>query len=121
MATYANVTCTTQQIRATVRLLRYYRAFLDSGETLCRDIEGGYGTMSHHQVKRRLPFLLHVAINRRAGIPDVACRKQESDYQVGLYRDSWRLRDIARRVRVYQFESQEVRRRCAHLLSSYDD
>jgi hypothetical protein len=69
----------------------------------------------------RLAYLVNVAINRKAGISDVACRKQDPDYQARLRRDAWRLRDIARRVRVYQFETPEVRDRFSHLLSRYDD
>ena len=68
-----------------------------------------------------LAWLVHAAINRKAGIPDVACRKQDPDYQTRLCLDAGRLRDIRRRIRVYQFETEDVRRRFAHLLSRRDD
>jgi hypothetical protein len=48
-------------------------------------------------------------------------RKWDNDYQVRLWRDSRRLRDIANRIRVYQFETSEARNRFSHLLSRYDD
>jgi hypothetical protein len=67
-------------------------------------------------------MLLHVAINRKAGIPDIACRKQESDYQIAIARDCRRVHDkIRHRVRVYQFETAEIRARFGHLLSSRDE
>ena len=48
-------------------------------------------------------------------------RKWDNDYQVRLWRDSRRLQDIAKRIRVYQFETEEARSRFSHLLSSYTD
>lgn len=39
----------------------------------------------------------------------------------GFVRDQQRLKDIRRRVRVYQFETRAVRERFGHLLSSYDE
>jgi len=93
------VTC--RQVRHTIKYLRAARA----GLTI-----------------RDASWLVNVAINRKAGIPDVACRKQESDYQASLYRDAARLMAITRnRVRHYQFETAEIRGRFGHLLSRYDD
>jgi hypothetical protein len=55
--------------------------------------------------------------DRRYGIG----RKWDADYQAALWRDSRRLRDIAQRIRVYQFETDEARSRFSHLLASRDD
>ena len=51
----------------------------------------------------------------------VPARRLSSAFQNALMRDANRLRAIARRVRVYQFETDIVRRRCAHLLASRAD
>jgi hypothetical protein len=49
-------------------------------------------------------------------------RKWDSDYQIRLWRDSRRVRDILTiRLRVYQFETVEARSRFGHLLARYDD
>ena len=132
MPTIAGKPVTSAEIRGTIATLRYYRSFLRSdpqyGE--CYDLEDSprHRAFNHwdsrldrQAAQRRLSMLINVAINRKAGIPDVACRKQESDYQTHLRRDQRRLQDIRRRIRHYQFETAEVRRRFGHLLSRYDD
>lgn len=48
-------------------------------------------------------------------------RKWDNDYQVRLWRDSRRLRDIAARIIVRQFETVEARSRFAHLLTDWRD
>ena len=48
-------------------------------------------------------------------------RTMRPDYLVSLRRDAHRLQDIARRVRVYQFETPLCRERFGHLLARYDD
>lgn len=58
---------------------------------------------------------LHRRITRK--VQAVATRKMSSDYETRSRRDKYRLRDISRRIRVYQFETEEVRRRFGHLLS----
>jgi hypothetical protein len=45
-------------------------------------------------------------------------RKWDNDYQIAMWRDSPRLRDLAQRIRVYQFESREARSRFSHLLTA---
>jgi len=67
---------------------------------------------------------LHRRINLKAGIPadGGAGRKFESDYQISMRRDRDHVHDrMTRRIRVYQFETPEIRRRFGHLLSRYDD
>lgn len=44
-----------------------------------------------------------------------------SDYQRALIQDQHDLRNIRRRIRVYQFRTRTVRERFGHLLSRYDD
>jgi hypothetical protein len=65
---------------------------------------------------REFTAALHARINHKAGINPTG-RKFTQDYQIGLRRDADRLRDIARRVRVYQFETPELTRRFGHKLS----
>jgi hypothetical protein len=70
----------------------------------------------------QLMWLINVAINRRAGAPDMACRKQDSDYWWALQRDCQRIRAWAnRRARVYSLETPELRKRYKHLCSRHED
>jgi hypothetical protein len=70
----------------------------------------------------KLIWFINVAINRKAGIPDVACRKQDSDYWWALQRDCQRIRAWAnRRARVYSLETPELRKRYKHLCSRHED
>lgn len=125
MPFFAGILVTNPQVKATLATLRYYRAFVRSDEQYaeCRALERRWDSrLTRQAAQERLGWLVNVAINRKAGIPDVACRKQASDHQAALYRDAGRLMAITRhRVRHYQFETAEVRRRFGHLLSRYDD
>jgi hypothetical protein len=111
------------QVRGTLALLRYYKRFLVSDCHRCVSPEQGWlrTELTKAEARRRLHYLLEVAINRRGGIPDERGRKQASEYRLRLYRDSQRLKNIARRIRVYQFETKDVRQRFAHLLSSREE
>jgi hypothetical protein len=112
-----------QRLRNTVALLSYLRRFLRSDCRECVDPSdpARFGRLTKDEARRYLHFLLDVAVNRKAGIPDEPFPKCAADYQVRLRRDQSRLRDVARRVRVYQFETSEVRRRFGHLLASRED
>lgn len=118
--TYAGETVTVEAVQATIKLLRYYRQFLASECTHAR-IPGDQfkDTMDKAEARRRLSKMIHVAINRKAGVPQ--SRKWSYEYQIGVYRDQQRLRDIGSRVRVYQFETADMRRRFGHLLACHDD
>ena len=96
--TYASKPVTSEQIAHTTKMLRSFRAFLDSEYT---EMSAGYGsTLTKNEARRKLHFLLDVAVNRRAGIPDVPARKHSSEYQLHQHRDRWRIHDIVtRRVR----------------------
>jgi hypothetical protein len=59
-------------------------------------------------------------IDNKAGIEQFG-RKHSDQYQMGLKRDAYRLRDIRNRIRVYQFETPELTRRFGHLLAHHDD
>jgi hypothetical protein len=110
-------------LRNTIRLLSYYRRFLRSDCRECVDPEdpSPFGRLTKDRARRRLHFLIDVAVNRKAGIPDEPFPKCAADYQVRLRGDQSRLQDVARRVRVYQFETAEVRRRFGHFLASRED
>lgn len=111
-----------EQITATLGLLRWFHAFIASDCKEARDPIAGWGFyMDKGEAKRKLTWLIHVAINRKAGVPDQYGRKDDLDYQIRLRRDKYRLQDIAKRVRVYQFETEECKSRFSHLLSRYDD
>lgn len=117
---YAGVTVTRGQVRHTIALLRYFREFRQSGEGLCQDptSEWRYNRLSQAQARRKRDFLIHVAINRRAGLPDEPFKRGEADYMWRAWRDQQNLHYIlTTRLRVYQFETHEVRRRYGHLLA----
>lgn len=109
-----------EKIRATVKLLQYYRAFLRSDCREAKDPQQWGFYLNQSQARRRLHLLIDVAINRKAGI---ACRDRCCDplIWVGWLRDRQRLLEIHKRIRVYQFETEEVKKRFSHLLSRYDD
>jgi hypothetical protein len=121
MATFAGKQVTIEQIKATTGLLRHYRGFLDSGIEHMGTKRNGV-VLSRAMARQRLAFLIHTAINRKAGIPDVACRKQESDYQIKLWRDCTGVRDaVNRRRRAWglngrRWETDEIQARYGHLL-----
>jgi hypothetical protein len=108
------------QIRATIWLLRYFRRFEESGMSQCIDpTQNPYyrDTLDREQARQLHKRLIDVAINRKAGIPDVSCRKQETLYQNAIWRDCRRVRDnVNHRIIVRQFETDEIRRRYSHLL-----
>lgn len=71
-------------------------------------------------ILREMRYGMMDRINRK--VPGFGCgRKWDSDYQASLFRDSRRLQDMAKRVRVYQFETIEARSRFADRLASRDD
>lgn len=79
-----------------------------------------YSSERAADILREMRYGMHDRINRH--LPGFGCgRKWKADYQIRLARDAGRLRDIARRIRVYQFESSEARSRFSHLLASPDD
>lgn len=120
MAAYAKAK--RQEVRSTLALLRYYRAFLRSDKERCRNPEDAWGgTLTKGQARSRLDFLVQTAINRKAGIPDRAGRKQAYEYEVRLRRDAQRLVDVHARIRVYQFETPELQSRFRHLLATRED
>ena len=61
------------------------------------------------------------ALHRRISGPQPLYRKLKPEWQTGMRRDRQRLQDIRRRIRVYQFETPEMRKRFGHLLSTYED
>jgi hypothetical protein len=118
---FAGSMTTLGRIRGTIRLLHYLRLFLASKCTRAKHPSQWGDTLTKPEARRHLSMLIHVAINRKAGIPDVMCRKQESDYQVSLWRDCRAVRDrVNCRVIVRRFETAEIRRRYGHLIHEED-
>lgn len=94
---------------------RAERAFAEG-----RRVHFGYGgtPMDEHEFWRAFRRALHRRITGQ--LP--AWRRLDPAYQVALQRDANRIRDrVQHRVRIYQFETPELRRRFGHLLSSYDE
>lgn len=94
---------------------RAARAFAEG-----RRVHFGYGEppMDEHEFWRAFRRALHRRITGQ--LP--AWRRLDPAYQVALQRDANRIRDrVQHRVRIFQFETPELRRRFGHLLSSYDE
>lgn len=108
------------KIHSTLALLRHFKAFQASGAKRMADPMAGFGHyLDRGQAACKLRWLIHVAINRKAGVPDVPGRKHTTDYQARLYRDVRRVRDnVNARVVIHQFETQEIAARFGHLLST---
>lgn len=106
------------EARAYARWCKRCLAVLDAGRRV--QIDRARASRSREQWHAEFLQELHKRINQKAG-PAPRWRKLDCDYQIRLYRDSRRLRDIARRIRVYQFETDEARSRYADRLSRWDD
>jgi hypothetical protein len=68
---------------------------------------------------REFVTALHSRINHKGQLPQNG-RKFDQGYQTSLRRDCYRVRDMARRIRVYQLETPEMRARFGHKLARYD-
>lgn len=69
---FANADVTKEQVKGTLAMLRYYRAFLASESGRCRDLQSGWhrDSLDRAQARERLGSLVNVAINRKAGLPE---------------------------------------------------
>lgn len=117
--TFAGVPTTVKAVRATIADLRLWkrRGTVD----LAAADAAGCGMQALHW-RREYPRRLHVAINRKAGVPDQPKgRKFTPEYQTDLRRDRHDVAAMTRRVRVYQLRTPELARRFADWLSRYDD
>ena len=106
------------EARRYVRWCRACLVALDEGKRVRVDHCGD--ALTREEWHAEFLKVLNKRINLKAG-DRPSWRKLDPDYQTRLYRDSRRLRDMARRVRVYQFETTEARSRYADRLSQYDD
>src|ERR1700675_3984625 len=70
--------------------------------------------------QREFVTALHSRINSKGNLPQNS-RKFGQEYQTSLRRDCYRVRDMARRIRVYQLETPEMRTRFGHKVARYDD
>lgn len=115
----------TDRIKATAGLLRRLRAFVRSSCDLMANPAAGSTIVSsdyltRSDAQRLLTWLVNVAVCRKTDgfFEDIRL----DDRYAGWVRDQRRLFDIrSSRLRVYQFETPEVRERFADLLASHDD
>jgi len=135
MPTIAGDPVTLAEVTGTLSMLRYYRAFLRSdphkyGECAritahvhsLRDALFWGGTTNRDETRRWLGYIVNMAINRKAGIPDQGRRKRDPDYQVRLRRDCVYIRNwLNHRQRFYSLETPEMRKRYGHLAARYDE
>lgn len=104
-----------------VRMIREVRAAFARG---VKTVRLGYDQFyTREQWERVIWIALNQRINSRGGLgADCQCETcVDPDQMARFYRDQQRLRNIHKRIRVYQFETEECRRRFGHLLSHYDD
>lgn len=105
------------------------QAIEDQGKTPRPKYPRKYGEFKTAEAYRReYAKALQNRINQRGdedkarrGEPVANGRKFGNDYEAQAARDADRLRQIGRRVRVYQFETKEAKNRFAHLLARHDD
>jgi hypothetical protein len=75
--------------------------------------------LDRDQARKRLGWLVNVAINRKAGIPDSGRRKRDPEYLIQLRRDCSCIRNwLNHRRRFYSLETPEMRERYGHLVAS---
>lgn len=111
-----------QSIVATLILLRWFKAFIASDKSKANDPIAGWGHyLRREDAPRKLRWLVNVAVNRKAGIPDYRGRRDDPEYQRQLYQDQQDLRAMHRRVRIYYLRTPEVRARFAHSLSKREE
>ena len=75
--------------------------------------------MDREGFRKEFLMALDRRINLKGNVP--ITKKWDDTYQTHLLRDKRRLEDIGKRISVYQFETEIVRKRFSHLLSSYND
>ena len=119
--TIAGAAVTIPEVKATIKLLDYYRRFLRSDCSRCRNPEGHwhYEEMSKDDVRARLGFLVNTAINRKAGIAD-------SVWDCELWRDCQLVQHLVhrnrpsglqwRRANMNKFRTTRIQKRYGHLL-----
>ena len=109
---------THEQVINTIKLIGWYKSFVNSD---CKQapIPGDIfnRTMTKDEAQRHLCDSVNRSINTRAGLVISNSR----DDLTGLKRDQWRLVDIHKRIRIYQFESRIIRKRFSHLLSNHNE
>lgn len=104
---FAGKEVTRSQVMGTTLALREYRRKANAGDAFAAGC---------------LAMILHVAINRKAGIPDVPSRKHDTQYQWDLYHDCKEIRDhLAWRRRPWglngrRWRTADIQARYGHLL-----
>jgi hypothetical protein len=109
-----------KRITATIKVLKYFKDFLKSN---CERMIDPYSDwqrreLTKEQAKKRLLWLINIAINRKAGVPDCPSRKYSDMYQTDLRRDYNSLIDIKNRIIVRRFNLSEMNKRFGHLLTT---
>lgn|GEM_PF-4920666 len=108
-----------QSIVATLKLLKHFRTFLQSKCDFMIDPYSDWhrDKLDKEQAQRKLIWLINMAINRKAGIPDYLGRKDSDDYQRNLKHDYWSLvNKLTKRITIRSFNLPEMNKRFGHLL-----
>lgn len=82
------------QISASASLVRHFRDFLQSGSLQMPDPYDSWGTtlLNKEEAQSKLKYLIDVAINRKAGIPDAYNSELEGRHQVDeVIREAYRM------------------------------
>lgn len=106
-----------EQISATLAYLKWMKAFIASDKKIAK-IPGDWfdRTMTKEEAQKRYSFMIHQAINYKAGI-NPQSRNYSFDAQEDFKRDVRILAYIRQNVRMYQFCSKHFQKRLGHLLS----
>ena len=99
--------------------VRRAHAALDAGKRI-RMWWGDFDGEDRAGFRKEFVAALHRRITRKVE-PDRRGRKDDDLYRMHARRDQQRLADIARRIRVYQFETDECRRRFGDRLSEREE
>jgi len=102
------------RIRATLALLRHFRASLASDCERMRDPTQPRwlaDELDKAAARRKLAWLVDVAVNRKAGVPDSCGRRDTAEHRARLSRDK---RRAEARQYVARFETPEANARLAH-------
>lgn len=122
MPMIAGKAVTLEQVRGTLWMLRYYREFLRSNCERCPNPEDRQGnSLTKDQARRRLAFLINVALNRKAGIDGT-----ERPIDIELWRDCQLVQHLIHRNNpsglqwrwhnMRKFRTDRIQKRYGHLL-----
>jgi len=108
-----------QHVGAYLAAVRRAHAALAAGKRI-RMWWGDWEGVDRAGFRKEFVAALHRRITRKVE-PDPRGRKDSQEYRTGMLRDKYRLIDSARRIRIYEFETDDCRRRFGDRLATRDE